>query len=680
MTSSKTDFLASWGAVVLYTLTFVLLACGVVAIYHPNLQPALDFAARESLLQTTEFRPEPLEKNLFVLAAVTAPFLLLFFYRLLQNALKKCAPKTIAYFYGISLTLLTLGLLALALATFSRPAPGDMALFQYYTNDLYAWRHPILYFLLGYPLFLFLTLYVRPRLSLKAPRLTSALQWAWYALLLVFLVLLAIFTPSAVTDAARYSFHFNAVFASQAQACAGHALLTEGFRNTYGLYPMFLVPVFALTGLSVVKFTALMGVLLALTFAAYFGFLRLLVQSRFILLLGITLVAYYTALAQLITPEPDPYFQAYPLRTIFPALILWLGALHVMKNVRSLYYPIFILCGMATLWNLETGVIISASWWCLLAYREISGESWKNAARNIALHTLKFALVFALVVTAYSLLTRLFYGQFPDYRLYLSTYTVYKNGYVMLPMPLLHPWNFLALAYAWGLLQGSRALVNRTVTPRTLLVVFFSVLGVGSFVMYQGRSHDAGLWGPSKEVFFLLTIFADDAWSAFTRQRGCNKRLPHTALFLAAVSPLFCAGIFSALGDLPLMLATLQKNLVDTPKITDVGVPRNLVFLHQHTQPGEEVLIISGNQGVYYAETQTRGAYATGFTDMFYFKEADAFFKTLREKRVKIFFEPGASAFFYSRVDFAKQVNDEIQVGRLKEVAENGSMHLLVHP
>jgi hypothetical protein len=205
-------------------------------------------------------------------------------------------------------------------------------------------------------------------------------------------------------------------------------------------------------------------------------------------------------------------------------------------------------------------------------------------------------------------------------------------------------------------------------------------MGVASFVMYQGRSHDVGIWGAFREFFLLLTIFMDDAWTSFKKQQGSNSRLPHSAIFLALLSPLFCVGIVGTVASLPGIVGKIHYNLLELPETMKVGVPRNLAFLRQHLQPGEEVLIISENQGVYYAETQTRAAYATGFTDMFYFTESDAFLKVLRETRVKIFFEPGTCSFFYSRVNFADKVREEIEAGRLKEVAENGSMHVLVRP
>src|SRR5262249_45929703 len=69
------------------------------------------------------------------------------------------------------------------------------------------------------------------------------------------------------------NWHFTAVFSSVVQVHFGKALLINA-QGQYGLYAHFLQPLFALVGLSVLKFTLVMGLLLAASYVALWVFLQ----------------------------------------------------------------------------------------------------------------------------------------------------------------------------------------------------------------------------------------------------------------------------------------------------------------------------------------------------------------------------------------------------------------------
>jgi predicted branched-subunit amino acid permease len=58
----------------------------------------------------------------------------------------------------------------------------------------------------------------------------------------------------------------------------------------------------------------------------------------------------------------DPYFQYYPIRTIFPALLILMSSGYFLNEKRYKYLAISIVCSLAVLWNAETGIIVLLSW------------------------------------------------------------------------------------------------------------------------------------------------------------------------------------------------------------------------------------------------------------------------------------------------------------------------------
>ena len=154
----------------------------------------------------------------------------------------------------------------------------------------------------------------------------SRLNVFWGAIAGLFILLsflMSLFGMGAITEHPIFTNHFNAVFQAVVQVVNGKAVLLN-FPHQYGLYPHFIEPIFHLFGLSVFKFTVLMGLLMAIGELAVLACLNRLVQNPLISKMGFVAAIFFSAyLVKSFSATHDFYFHYFPLRFIFPALAMY---------------------------------------------------------------------------------------------------------------------------------------------------------------------------------------------------------------------------------------------------------------------------------------------------------------------------------------------------------------------
>jgi len=400
-----------------------------------------------------------------------------------------------------------------------------------------------------------------------------------------------------VDDSGSFTSHLSAYFYSISQVYMGKPLLLDGFVNQYGLYPQLLEPIFRIIGLDILKFTSVMAVLLAISFLCIYAFLRDAVDNKLIAFSGFIMILFYNFLLSKIL-FADPYFQFYPHRLIFPTMLIILSY-YYFKGDTWLYYPSFFLYSIAVLWNPDTGIVVFGAWMLSLVYGEFLQP---NATRGAAKHILTGATVFSSTIIAYEFYIFLRYGAFPDFGS-LFAYMLYfsESGLGMLPMPLIHPWNFVLLIYAVGLSHSARYLIASEDTTKARMTFLLSVLGLGVFLYYQGRSHDFNLLHIMYPALILLVLCADDL---FKRIKSGSRDALELVVFglitlLLVSSNLSFSDNYHAVQEIT---AIRQQNNLPT------NVTKNIEFIKENTHPGERVLFVSPNEGIYYAETKTESA------------------------------------------------------------------------
>ncbi len=477
-------------------------------------------------------------------------------------------------------------------------------------------------------------------------------------------------------DPFAYSMHFNAYFYSVVQVFFGKTLLVD-LTNLYGFYPYFLQPVLGIIGMDVPQMTLVMGVLLSGCFLIVLFLLTRLAKSRLIAACGVLAVAgYYTVSAAF---SLDPYFQYFPHRVVLPTLLLLLVYLYQRsrgRRKRALYYLGFMSCAAGLLWNVETGVIGLAAYLIFLEWETLGRARATGPSRTALALIVHVAWACAAVLAAGAWLAVYTFarsGQLIDWAA-IGTYQTlfYGVGLNMLPMPLLHPWNLVILAYMAGLtvsalclhrrLRGEPTELDESARSWFNMVFFLSVLGIGLFVVYQGRSDDANLVATFWTTFLLTALYADALFERAFRDRGAPRPGERTGPWGWAFRPAAAVILFvlflvatASIKMFPAQLAHLRRQV---SMLTNAGaempkdVARKEAFLISHFAPGTATPIFSSQyETVFHLLTRTTNPVAApGWNEQLFNADAERYARSLQTGEFQSIVSTGTFAFEFPEI------------------------------
>lgn len=400
--------------------------------------------------------------------------------------------------------------------------------------------------------------------------------------------------------------HFNAVYYSMVQIYEGRILLVD-FFNQYGLYPYFLLPLFRLIGLSVEKFSLVMGLLAAINFGCIYLVLRNVCCNRAVALLGFLACANvnYFAMKQLLWREHvlellDPYFQYWPIRSLFPTMML----LWVARPVRRQWLGT-LLFSAGCFGNLDSGLPAWGTWLATLGYAEfLRPIPRRESLRNALLQGFKG--VACLVVVAGLLHSRLSLpGLVHIHKVF------YGIGYLMLPMQPVHAWNVVALLYLAGLAYAFQAARERRDELRPKVVFALSILGMGLFSYFQGRSHDWVLFLASWPATMLATVFLDELWA---RAGGGSLRGALRAL-LTVLLLNFAVSLPGAVGSLAI---PIERKLSGRAVLAESHIlNEEIAQLEKHSEYPRQMVILSNHSAMLHQLTHSQFLAFDSLIEMF---------------------------------------------------------------
>jgi len=582
--SQRINFLA-------FSITLFLSAAGLFLLnllirfaYKPDISAILEQARAVYLpSMMPSFVPKPVEHMQYVLSVVTAPLLLLYFYRLAVSYLNKKSEAAIIKLSNFFVPFSILSLLALV---FWGLAMSNFLYVQnsYFVNPLGKYVYAILLF----PLLLWLTFaqnkYVKKLLDFLPFIFITAIALAAF--------FLNIFSFSNIPLG---PYNFDPIFYPLAQLM-GEKTLLVGFGSVYGLYPIFLNVIFRIFGLSVFKITLVIAGLFSLSYVALFVFLKNTIRHKLILLSGISAVFFFSYYN--IT---EIYFQYWPIR-FFPACVLiLLVSLFIKKDKKVYYYLGFAWSCISLLWNFETGLILLLSWMLILAYCDFAEIKGIGLVKKFGRDLIWLAGFLAATVIIFTVYTFLRSGAFPNPELFYKYQKLYLSGYFMIPMlPPPHTWSIIVFTYLAGLLYSIKLLFTSP-NKKGKIVFFLSVLGLGLFSYYEGRSHDLTLVGPSFVAVLLFTIFSDELLD-FVEKNG--PTFGATAVLIILLFFLYAAPV-SLITNASQITRSIIGN-INSLKASDPLISKNINFIKQNTKAKEKIYILSNNyDGVYYLESGT---------------------------------------------------------------------------
>ncbi|PLP60493.1 hypothetical protein CYK37_04985 [Mesorhizobium loti] len=438
--------------------------------------------------------------------------------------------------------------------------------------------------------------------------------------------------------------HFEAVFYSVTQVAQGYTLLVD-LPAQYGLYAELLAPLVSLAGLSVFGFSVLLAILHLISLLALVCTLSILVQSALLrLVAGVTIFFFVGSTWFLFWDSAigHEYFQIWPLRMLFPTLV----ALSFLTAHRQGLKPIHVGCvalvsGVGLVWNFDWGM---PAYGALVSYFLL-----RLVATSQDTHQQDgWRLAFVVVIPIFVCLAFLTYlsvkgdGNLSlgDWLKYQSIF--YSSGFGMLPLPLpFHAWVIVFALYLCGLGYG----VARQICGRSDLhsdaVMLLSVMGIGIFTYYQGRSHDIVLSFVLWPAILVAFTFVD--------QVLCAKALARVPSFVAWTSlPILAFSLsacFAMIGGIPHLVGIGDTVFQRLNEATETVVDVNARFIRQRVGSADSTVILSAGQSVLFAETGLASAVkGPGVVEILLQQDLDQLVTTLlKDQQPNLFIDDGGN-------------------------------------
>ena len=406
------------------------------------------------------------------------------------------------------------------------------------------------------------------------------------------------------------------------------ATCTIDLAPQYGCYGEFLRPIWAVLGLSVLKFTLVMATLTAISSLAILWTAHKLIRSPSLTFAaGVALIASLN-LPLLLGPPADPYFQYVPLRAVFPALSLllvqwWLGKASLARAV-----VLGAVGAVALLWNADSGLFVLSALGLAVVFAH--PQSLMAAVKSGAAYALGCGLAWGLLWAAWSAgagrpadLTQVFH--------YVRIVT--ETGALMLPTP--PPpaaWTLGAALVVIALVRWTLRRRGLAEDARITVCAYAAILGIGLINYYLGRSYYTNFWASCWPLLLVLFGLLD------------NVEGQTNLVCRAAAWPCIVAVSSAVIGSWPYTghISQARWSGVLHPK-ADAALVQDVAFIRKESA-GQPFDVISPNQAVYYAQTDHAATWSgPGFVELMLWSEADR----LREHIVRhgpphLFFSPDA--------------------------------------
>lgn len=454
----------------------------------------------------------------------------------------------------------------------------------------------------------------RSALLLHHQKYQQLKRWSWLVLFLLFLLITCAFRLLTIeTMTGDYSFSVDVPFYGLSQILAGKVLLVD-LPSEYGYFPALLGPILRLFSAH-----SLFAASLSFTILLFMGFSALfIVLHREIRYLSI---AFFTALALLFVHSlsykwaskiyNDPYYEYNPLRFFWPCISVLLFYFYSKKTSLGRSMAFSLVSGVAMIWNMDTGFPIALSFFIFLLLQSLvlltdSKRVWSVSRGALLAHSKKMILHIGIISACFGLFFLLTAWAAEGRALHYDWLWKYQKiyyliGYGMIPMPRsLHPWMLVLAVYLFGILFSQYYSYKGGVRVLLLnLILYLSLLGLGLFVYYTGRSHIDNLFEVMWPAVVIAALWVDRLI------RLVHARFISKSLLLLSV-PFWILVLVSSVNQLSLIPKLVSSSIVffkHLDQSEDPQVINELHFIQQYQGDHSECLILAQREGIYYLET-----------------------------------------------------------------------------
>ena len=408
----------------------------------------------------------------------------------------------------------------------------------------------------------------------------------------------------------------------------------DGQKSQYGMYPIFLRPLWMLFGPpSVPSISAAMGFLMACSQYAMVGFMARFSVNR---VLGVVVAIAAIMTSQLLyTFWPgDPYFQFFPIRLVFPAISMALIAMGIVRRPQQ-WFALPLLC-LGLLWNFESGVVGVAMYVIYILAMEFE-PNWRSFFGLIAEKGMRVGVGVGASALALIVYYMVRFHAGPNFALLVDSLKAFSSGMSDVPMPPFGAWGIHCLIYLASGFVAFRTLWSRPdlrEKSSAAALLAMTVCGVLWFRYYQGRAEPPNLTTVSAPAVCCLGLLADRALRMSGRERTVSTVLSAVvaAVFIGALAVWGSTNPFAGRN-----VANLFHHDENARMSTRVGRVLSL-FNAVRTGPEDRLLVFAPYAGELNMELQRPGPItASGVCQVFYQSEVDQFVAQARNPATKMF-------------------------------------------
>ncbi|MHB9057183.1 MAG: hypothetical protein ACYC2P_13720, partial [Paludibacteraceae bacterium] len=300
--------------------------------------------------------------------------------------------------------------------------------------------------------------------------------------------------------------HPNIIAYALSQAAAGG---TD--YHQYGFYQRMLAPVFRVISPNMLNISAIMGILFIAGCCSIYWVLFRCMKNK-ALIPAFALVLFLTTGTWFFLDKGrqlsiDPCFTYYPVRFIFPALSVLL--FFCLISLKKIYIACLcgMLAGLGLWWNLDSGIAVFGAFTVFMCLELIFSKDRLSAWIQLLSFCIPAFVAFIAMLIIFSIQQGEFISP-ADSLKYIKLFS--STGFGMLPMPgLPAPWCVFVGIYLLGIIIGLRFFIFGQFNILAKMSFFLSVLGLGLFTYYQGRSHIYNLPTVIWPALMLMFIYTD---------------------------------------------------------------------------------------------------------------------------------------------------------------------------
>lgn len=292
------------------------------------------------------------------------------------------------------------------------------------------------------------------------------------------------------------------------------------FTPIYGCYSYIIALIQNLFNNSIMSFSIIESVLIAILLINLSIIVYKNIKNKALGFITINAIM-FSCIIYNFTINKAQYLQYVPHRMLFISVILLFITIYLKyRNTEKrtwLQIIGYIISAFSLFWNIDTGLVVLIVWTGFLGYEILFFNSLKDKKTYFSIMKIFLMAVISVFMTYFTIfiITYLRTGTIIDIKNLIASQTLfYKDGFFMLKMPLKRPWMFLIYIYLIGLIISLRKLYFMNSEKRILfnkyaIIFVLSILGIGVFSYYQGRSHDSVFLSVIYPGIMLIGVFSD---------------------------------------------------------------------------------------------------------------------------------------------------------------------------